>query len=520
MLDEILARLNHMTPEQRAETEKLALAATRSMLFVPQPGPQTEAYLSKADVLLFGGSPGGGKTALGVGLALNEHHRSLVVRREFVDLDGVLHTLTNILKGDSSGLVGGNRPEYRKKDNGIIHFQGMGKDIGGKQGNPHDYIYIDEAAQLPEDMVRMLIGWLRTDRPNQRCRVVMGSNPPLDAVGDWLIGYFAPWLDPTHPNPAKEGELRYFLPKQDGSGDRECGADEFMIMDGVRLAPQSRTFISSKYTDNKFYREEDYVKSLAGLPPSVRDRLMSGNFLLARPDDEFQVIPTDWVRKAQNRWTPAPPDGVPQCAIGVDVAQGGKDRTVLAIRHDGWYSPLKMYPGVETPDGTTAAGVVISHRRNTSLVIVDIGGGWGGDCYAHLKANDIECRSFMGVKQSERRTRDNLLRFFNVRAEAYWRFREALDPAQDGGSRIALPPDPELLADLTTPRFEVTSSGIKITPKDKVVEILGRSPDKGDAVVMAWWDGLRQDNVAGGFQPMRKQVPKVVMGHAPARRRR
>ena len=107
-----------------------------------------------------------------------------------------------------------------------------------------------------------------------------------------------------------------------------------------------------------------------------------------------------------------------------------------------------------------------------------------------------------------------------MRAEAYWRFREALDPAQDGGSRIALPHDPELLADLTTPRFEVTSSGIKITPKDKVVETLGRSPDKGDAVVMAWWDGLRQDNVAGGFQQMRKQVPKVVMGHAPARRRR
>lgn len=92
-------------------------------------------WLARHDgkVFVTGNSPGGGKTALGVGLALNEHHRSLVVRREFVDLDGVLHTLTNILKGDTTGLVGGNRPEYRKKDKGIIHFQGMGKDLGSKQ---------------------------------------------------------------------------------------------------------------------------------------------------------------------------------------------------------------------------------------------------------------------------------------------------------------------------------------------------------------------------------------------------
>ena len=53
----------------------------------------------------------------------------------------------------------------------------------------------------------------------------------------------------------------------------------------------------------------------------------------------------------------------------------------------------------------------------------------------------------------------------------------------------SLPPDPELVADLTAPRFEITSNGIKITPKDVLVKNLGRSPDKGDAVVMAWSEG-------------------------------
>ena len=42
--------------------------------------------------------------------------------------------------------------------------------------------------------------------------------------------------------------------------------------------------------------------------------------------------------------------------------------------------------------------------------------------------------------------------------------------------------------DTVPPEWELTSSGIKITPKEKLVEDMGRSPDKGDAVVMAWSD--------------------------------
>jgi hypothetical protein len=518
ILDEILTKLNGMAPDARAEAEALALDQTKNMVFIPQPGPQTQAYLSKADVLLFGGSPGGGKTALGVGLALNEHTRSLIVRKEFVDLDGVIHTLSNVLKGDTSNLVGGNRPEYRKA-NGIIHFQGLGKDIDGKQGNPHDYIYVDEAAQLPEDMVRMLIGWLRTDIEGQRCRVVLGSNPPLNAVGDWLITYFGPWLDDRHPNPAKEGELRYFLPTQNGLGDRECKADDFIYIEGVKVMAQSRTYISSKFTDNKYYDPEAYAKSLSGLPPSVRNRLISGNFLLARPDAEMQCIPTDWVIEANNRWEEKPPQGVPMCAIGADVAQGGTDKTVLAIRYDGWYAPLKWYPGVDTPDGKAVAGKILMHRRDNATVVVDLGGGWGGDCYGHLKENQIESVGYMGVKASNQRTKDRDLKFTNVRTEAYWRFREALDPSQEQGSTICLPNDTELKADLTTPTYEVTSQGIKLMSKEKVKEILGRSPDKGDAVVMAWWAGLKQRNIQGGFK-MRNQPPKVIVGHEKAKRRR
>ena len=61
--------------------------------------------------------------------------------------------------------------------------------------------------------------------------------------------------------------------------------------------------------------------------------------------------------------------------------------------------------------------------------------------------------------------------------------REALDPIS--GDDIALPPDPELLADLTAPRWSITTSGIQVESKKDIVKRLKRSPDCGDAVVLS-----------------------------------
>jgi hypothetical protein len=49
------------------------------MAWVPNPGPQTQAFLCEADELFYGGEAGAGKTDLGIGLALTEHKRSLLL---------------------------------------------------------------------------------------------------------------------------------------------------------------------------------------------------------------------------------------------------------------------------------------------------------------------------------------------------------------------------------------------------------------------------------------------------------
>jgi hypothetical protein len=181
---------------------------------------------------------------------------------------------------------------------------------------------------------------------------------------------------------------------------------------------------------------------------------------------------------------------------------------------------LIVVPGKDTPDGKKAAGIVVANRRDDAEVIVDLGGGWGGDCYGHLKENLINAIGYMGVKKTKERTADRQLGFFNVRSAAYWKLREALDPSQPGGSPIALPPSAVLVSDLCTPLYEIGTNGIKIESKEDVVARLGRSPDEGDAVVMAWRGGIKGYNINGGFKSMRGQTPRVLLNRPESRRKR
>jgi len=58
-----------------------------------------------------------------------------------------------------------------------------------------------------------------------------------------------------------------------------------------------------------------------------------------------------------------------------------------------------------------------------------------------------------------------------------------------------LPADPELRADLCAPTWKLGARGILLESKDgssgfgNLRQRLGRSPGKGDAVVMAWSEG-------------------------------
>lgn len=381
----------------------------------------------------------------------------------------------------------------------------------------------DEAAQFTEAQIRFLLTWNRPIEEGVRARCVLGSNPPVTADGQWLISMFRPWLDPVYHNPAKPGELRWFVTDPDGNDvEVEDGRPHQFPGQAEPVSPRSRTFIPASYKDNPLSASTNYKATLDSLPEPLRSAMRDGNFMIGRMDAERQVIPSAWIMEAQARWTPKPPEGIPMTAMGIDPAAGGKDDTVLAPRHDWWFAPVIKKPGKDTPFPIDVLNFALMNLKHQAKLIVDCSGGYGGGVIEPARTHHgLEAVAFKGAEKTMLRTRDRQFGFRNKRAASLWAFREALDPSQEGGSPIALPPDPELLADLSAPTFELTPGGILIEEKQKIRERIGRSTGKGDSVTMSWWtNGAAATFAQAGTSAPRPRgwTPRVVMGHQGVRR--
>jgi len=349
------------------------------------------------------------------------------------------------------------------------------------QGRAHDLKAFDEITAFTEAQFRFLIGWNRTSDKAQRCRVVAAGNPPTGGEGDWIIRYWAPWLDRQHPNPAVSGELRWFATIEGKEIEVESAAP--IAVKGEMIAPRSRAFIRARVEDNPYLMAAGYKAVLQALPEPLRTRMLQGDFASSQTDDPLQVIPTSWVAAAQARWQADGARG-PVDAIGIDVARGGQDRSVISPRHGAWFGVQRCYPGSETPDGPTLLALALAAAEGGDPILqVDVI-GVGASVYDAAKARDLPVVALNGAEGSAARDRTGRLGFINRRAEWWWQLREALDP--DRGEELALPPDRELLADLTAPRWRLGSRGIQVESKDEIRARLGRSPDKGDSLVYAF----------------------------------
>jgi Terminase large subunit, T4likevirus-type, N-terminal len=452
----------------------------RPIPWTPLPGPQTQGYESPADILFFGGAGGGGKSFLLLGLALTQHRKSIIFRREYGQLRELEEESRKLI--GTRGRYNGQRTTWHLDDGRLFEFGAAQypHDVQRYQGRPHDFIGVDEAPNFLEEQVRFLLAWMRTTTLGQRSRMVCTGNPPMDAEGEWIIQFFGPWLDPQHSYPAIPGELRWYATVDGKDVERQDGTP--FEHKGEILTPMSRTFIPSRVEDNPYLMASGYKTVLQNLPEPLRSKMLHGDFSAGMEDNPWQVIPTAWVDAAMARWTEQKPD-LPLSALGVDIARGGIDKTTIAKRYGFWFPPLKKYPGVQTPDGPAVAVVVLVEHEGEAAINMDII-GVGGSGYDHVKSVKPNCTVPMnGAEKSTARDRSGQLHFRNKRAEWHWKLREALDPAT--GDDLALPPDRELRADLIAPRWKLSAQGIQIEEKDEIKARLGRSPDSGEAVIYA-----------------------------------
>lgn len=502
--------MRYLSPAERAELDALIAQDIAERIWTPLPGPQTLANDSKADVIGYGGAAGGGKTDLAVGKALMQHHEVMIMRREGTQLQGVLSRLEQLL-GSTDGYNSQSKiwrdagPRKVKLEFGSVPNLG---DETKYQGRPHDLLVFDEAANFLQQQVTFLLGWNRSTREGVHSQALLTFNPPTSAEGRWVVDFFGPWIDKKHPLfPTPPGVLRYCvtLPAENGTSTYVWvdDASPCVIVDGKLVfdfdptdyrpedivTPQSRTFIPSRISDNPHLANSGYLRVLQAMPEPLRSQMLYGDFQAGMSDDPWQVIPTKWVELAMARWKDRSPRGE-MMSMGVDVARGGKDSTFIATRHRTetgakWFDKLKGYPGSETPNGNTVAGLVIGERRDHAPIHLDVI-GVGASPYDVLNSAKQEV---IGVNVSEKATstdRSGRLRFLNLRSQLWWQLREDLDPQNDTG--MALPPDKDLLAELCAPKWELSGLTLKVESREDIVKRVGRSPDRATAVILANMD--------------------------------
>lgn len=239
----------------------------------------------------------------------------------------------------------------------------------------------------------------------------------------------------------------------------------------MKISSMNSGRVSSTYCQRliKQYGEDSDV---------VRVRVL-GEFPKAEADG---VIPLELVEAAIAR----DPDYSGELVIGVDVARQGNDLTVVAARLGDSLLPLQKW---QHADLMTTCGRVLhttkelmtEYKLKHAVINVDdtgLGAGVTDRLREVLSENNLN--GTVHACHNGAKARDN--RYANFVTECYFALR---DRFVDGN--ITLPRDDELVAELTTRKFNVNSSDkIILEPKDGYKRRIGHSPDRADAVALAY----------------------------------
>lgn len=213
--------------------------------------------------------------------------------------------------------------------------------------------------------------------------------------------------------------------------------------------------------------------------------------------EDGKVVSLHTIELAEQRWKDATCDGV--LTIGLDPAgSGGEgDESVFAPRRALRAFDLVALRGL-TADAHLVHLLALLREHRTPgerpRVVLDREGLVGSEVYAVIRAylggfRDSDAPfDLVAVRASDRATRKPEV--WDRQRDALWgNLAQWLRPVEEGGEGGAIPEDSKLAAELHCPAWIPGPMGrVKVTAKKEMRKILGRSPDRADAVALAVWD--------------------------------
>ena len=291
----------------------------------PQPGPQEEFARSSADIALYGGPAGGGKSFALLTEPLyhvaNPHFGAVIFRRTYPEITnegGLWDESYRVYPGAGAtpraGDLSWQFPSGASVSFGHIHRE---DDVLRWHSSQIALIAFDELTTFTEFQF-----WYMLSRNRSTCGVRpyvrAGCNP--DAAS-WVARLVEWYVDPStgYPIPERAGKVRWFV--RDGETLRWADSKAELLEAHPDLLPKSFTFIPATLDSNKKLLASDpnYRANLMALPRVERERLLRGNWLVSAAEGEW---PADYFgRHLYFADWPAPDDRT-LCVVAWDPSKG------------------------------------------------------------------------------------------------------------------------------------------------------------------------------------------------------
>lgn len=386
LIGELTGDLNRfgLIPEEESEIVELAYPTINlpnngrdkkdAFQLAPQAGPQTQFMASSADIIIYGGAAGGGKTYALLLEALRhkdvKSFGAVIFRHNYnqITAEGGLW--------DASQKIFNQVPDAHSRKSPKLHwrFDGGAKlsfahierdeDLKSWQGTEIAYIGFDELTHFTKHQFLYMLSRNRTTcgiRPYVRAT----CNPDSDS---WVAEFISWWIDQEtgYAIPERSGQVRWMVVLNDiiywGDTPEELAKKYEVNVEDCK----SVTFIASRLEDNKILMESDpgYLANLKAMTEVDMERLLRGNWKIKAAAGSF-------FKRSQvgEILTEVPKDLVAVCR-GWDLAATDKD---------------------EDDEAAFTAGVLMGRRENGRFVIIDV-------INRQLKAGDVRSTVLVTAK--------------------------------------------------------------------------------------------------------------------------
>ena len=251
-----------------------------------------------------------------------------------------------------------------------------------------------------------------------------------------------------------------------------------------KTLPKFRKFIQSLLTDNP-HISKHYKENLLTLNKNSRQRLLFGNW--EYDDDPATLIDADAITDYFNPTHISKSEVKEEMYLTIDVARKGKDKTVYRV-WKGWLCThrYELPVGKITEAVEKSKRIQLKHGVPNSRTIADEDGVGGGF------VDFLGCKGFVNNSSPlKEQIGEKVLtpNYSNLKSQCSIRMAEKIQKREAG--EVC---DNADIMDIVSEEMEQVKlkdidkdSKLSILPKEIIKELLGRSPDDWDSIMMRYW---------------------------------